>query len=137
MYKRFLLAGMIAVAIATTPLQSHAAENRWGIELEQEEKDLLAQALWHEAGNQTKEEQYKVVAVILNRTVDGRFGGDTVEKVIMDPGQFVGSKQLKYIEVKDEQLEIIEEVLDGSSSATTDNFNCLYFWGDGRRNHFY
>lgn len=137
MNKRFLLTGIIVGAIVAAPLQGYAAENRWGIELEQDEKELLAKVLWHEAGNQTKEEQYKVVAVVLNRVVDGRFGGDTVEEVIMAPGQFVGAKKLRYLEPQDEQLEIVEDVLSGESAKTTDGFECLYFRGDGTRNYFF
>jgi spore germination cell wall hydrolase CwlJ-like protein len=52
-----------------------------------EARDAMARVVWAEAGNQGESGLAGVVYTVLNRLIDGRWGG-TVETVVDAPGQF-------------------------------------------------
>lgn len=106
------------------------AENRWGISLTEEEKSLLAKIVYHEAGNQTANDnkgKKAVIAVVLNRMVDGRFGGTILSDVLFAKGQFTTEYELNRVKQGDweAQLPVVNEVLDGCQD--TDGMWYLYF----------
>jgi len=61
--------------------------NRWEIELNDEEYEILAQIVMQECGNQEDEGQQAVVEVILNRIYSEEFP-DTLLEVLSQPNQF-------------------------------------------------
>jgi len=104
--------------------------NRWGIELSESEKELIARMVYLEAGNQTQNDSLGkkvVVAVFLNRMVDGRFGGTSVEDVMFAPGQFHTSESLQTVARSnwEAQIWVVDAVLNGDTA--TDGMTYLYF----------
>lgn len=72
-----------------------------------EEKNLLAQKIHAEAGNQSLEGKVAVAAVALNRSTVGGMFGTTIEEVLNKEGQFAD-----IIPMTDEQMEIAMEAAE-------------------------
>lgn len=62
--------------------------NRWGIDLNEEDKILLAKIIYLEARGESLDGQEAVAEVILNRIVDSRFKASNVYEVVSAPYQF-------------------------------------------------
>ena len=90
--------------------------NRWGIELTEEEIDLLAKILWVEARGESEEGQKAVVEVVFNRMVSSEFP-DTLYDVLSQkqPVQFASWKQKDKAKPTDTQYQVIKDVLNGNS----------------------
>lgn len=106
------------------------------------EKDveLIGRTIWGEAGGvQSKAERAAVAWCILNR-VDAF--DQTIEEVVTAPHQFQGYRPEG--DCPDEHLDLAEDVLERwqmEKYGATDvgrvlPADCLYFLGDGQRNHF-
>lgn len=111
-------------------------------DLTEEERGLLALAVYHEVRGESEECQKACCEVILNRVLDERFP-DTVKEVLYAPGQFSTAKLLTTQPVKEpaalaaafrivgEVLEETEYQLEGSyvffatSKVNGDNFILL------------
>lgn len=83
-----------------------------GIELSQEDKDLLARLIWGEAQGEPFEGQQAVAEVILNRMAADNFP-DTVRGVLYAEGQFSSVNNLYLAELTHTQYEAIERALYG------------------------
>lgn len=110
--------------------------NRWGITLTDKEKETIARMLYREASNQCYQGQAAVVAVFLNRMIDGRFGGNTVDGVMYCPGQFTTASVLSTVSTSQWQgvLPVVEAVLNGD--PVTDGMDYLYFRSDRPRGSY-
>lgn len=101
-------------------------ENRWGIELSEDEIDVLAQILVLEAGNQNNVGQQLVVVSILNRIKDGRFGEGLIG-VLSAPNQFSSWNRRNRAQPTTKEYDNILAVLHGEVEEWVYNANYLYF----------
>ena len=93
------------------------------------EIDLMAQLVWHEAGNQDMVGKMLVADTVLNRMESDRFP-NTVEEVIFQKGQFTTAKVLGRIEPPIDCYGAVLSEIDGERYNT----EVFYFgrgWGCG------
>lgn len=104
--------------------------------------DLIAKTVYGEAlVTQSETEMAAVVWCILNR-VDSSSFPDTVEKVVKQKSQFHGYRSNNHLD--DRVAELVKDVLNRYVDEKNGNVdsgrilpkNYLYFYGDGRHNHF-
>ncbi len=101
-------------------------ENRWNIQLTEEEIDLLAKILWVEARGESEAGQEAVVEVIFNRMVSKDFP-DTLYDVLSqkNPTQFESWNLRDSAEPTEKEYTSIFEVLSGKTSIV--KTDTLYF----------
>lgn len=101
-------------------------ENRWGIELNQEEIDLLAKIVYLEARGECVEGQEAVVEVIFNRMASDLYP-DTLYDVLSqtNPVQFTSWKNRDKAEPTEKEYQSIDNVLNGNTNLLRDD--TLYF----------
>jgi N-acetylmuramoyl-L-alanine amidase len=124
----YVLAGETYGFIKSQYLSDHeltiAELNRWGIEFNTDEKDLLAQILWLEARGESQTGREAVVEVIFNRMISGDFGSD-VYSVLSSPGQFTSWKNRNSATPTVDEYQAIESVLNGGTYIM--NTDYVYF----------
>ena len=98
----------------------------------EKEKAAIARTVWGEARGCSTEGQEDVIWTVLARYDDGRFG-DTILEVVSRPNQFDGYRESNPVdpEILATTERIMNRWLDGDPGP-----GWLYFWGDGRENHF-
>lgn len=101
-------------------------ENRWGIQLTEEEIELLAKILWVEARGESEDGQKAVVEVIFNRMVSEKFP-DTLYDVLSQkkPVQFASWKLRDKAEPTEKEYDSIYAVLNGETSVVRED--TVYF----------
>jgi len=104
----------------------HVYRNRWGIQLTEEEIDLLAKILWVEARGESETGQEAVVEVIFNRMVSGEFP-NTLYDVLSQkkPVQFASWKLRDKAEPTEKEYAAIYAVLNGETSVVRED--TVYF----------
>ena len=149
---------IVTAMLAAAPLLPvHAYERRLPppiMALAEEEKDhtvyftdtdvdWLRRCVKAEIGGGTLTEQSQVAWCVLNRLDAGGFG-DSITDVVTAPRQFVYSKgtgsasEFDWI-VRDVLTRWVGEKKGDSTPETSGRTlppECLYFWGDGKHNHF-
>ena len=98
-------------------------------EFTEREIDLMAQLVWHEAGNQDMVGKMLVADTVLNRMESDRFP-NTVEEVIFQKGQYTTAKVLGRVEPTIECYGAVLSEIDGDRYNT----EVFYFgrgWGCG------
>lgn len=91
----------------------YAAEPRYpGLELTEEEMDLIADLIWMEAQSEPFEGQQAIAEVILNRLVSGNFQS-SVQGIIFAENQFAAADQIYMAEPTYTQYKAIERALYG------------------------
>lgn len=90
-----------------------------------EDVELLAQLITHEAIGEGRDGWIAVGEVVCNRVESAKFP-NTIREVIFQSGQFSGAKYITSIEPSAEILEIARGLLDGSLRIFN-NKNVLYF----------
>lgn len=100
---------------------------------------LLCNCVAHEAGSNSisKVEKAKVVEVIMNRVADPRFPS-SIRGVITQKGQFEGSSSYSSLtDFSSKVTTLVKESVNYYFSNKSEfNHGYLYFYGDGKRNHF-
>lgn len=106
--------------------ETEGYENRWGIQLTDEEIELLAKIVWVEARGESEEGQKAVVEVIFNRMASDLFP-DTLYDVLSQkkPVQFSSWKLRDTATPTDKEYNSIYEVLNGNTNILRDD--TLYF----------
>ena len=101
-------------------------KNRWGIQLTEEEIDLLAKILWVEARGESDGGQQAVVEVIFNRMISEEFP-NTLYDVLSQkkPVQFASWKLRDTAEPTEREYASIYAVLEGSTNIVRED--TLYF----------
>lgn len=94
-------------------------------EFTEREVDLMAQLVWHEAGNQDMVGKMLVADTVLNRVEDSRFP-NTVEEVIFQKGQYTTAKVLGKVEPTIECYGAVLSEIDGERYNTE-----VLFFGRG------
>lgn len=128
MIQRIIAALMAALALLLTP-----PEEPW----EPDEADViaLAQCLEGECGGCSVIQQQAVCCVVFNR-VDSPDFPDTLLGVIAAPKQFHGYSPDNPVRDDLYELAYQEIVRWHNGEAGVIGPEYLFFWGDGRRNHF-
>lgn len=98
--------------------------NRWGITMTQEEKDVLAQIVFLESGNQSDLGQQAVVEVVFNRVVSGNFSNSVIG-VLSEKRQFTTWKYRHKGTPTLREYANIEAVLNGQTNIFP--FKTVYF----------
>lgn len=113
------------VTTVTTAYEEQVS-NRWGIELTEEEIDLLAKIVWVEARGESEEGQRAVIEVIFNRMTSDLFP-DTLYDVLSQkkPTQFSSWKHREKAKPTEKEYNSIYEVLNGNSNVLRED--TLYF----------
>lgn len=106
--------------------EEEICKNRWGIQLTEEEIDLLAKILWVEARGESELGQEAVVEVIFNRIVSEEFP-DTLYDVLSqkNPTQFASWKLRDKAEPTEKEYASIYAVLEGETSVVKEE--TIYF----------
>ena len=101
-------------------------QNRWGIQLTEEEIDLLAKILWVEARGESEAGQKAVVEVVFNRMVSEEFP-DTLYDVLSQkkPVQFASWKLRDKAEPTEKEYTSIYAVLNGETCVVRED--TVYF----------
>lgn len=101
-------------------------ENRWGIQLTEEEIDLLAKIVWVEARGESEAGQEAVIEVIFNRIVSEDFP-NTLYEVLSEkePVQFASWKLRDTAKPTEKEYTSIYEVLTGKTSIVKND--TVYF----------
>ena len=107
-------------------IEEETCKNRWGIQLTEEEIDLLAKILWVEARGESELGQEAVVEVIFNRIVSEEFP-DTLYDVLSqkNPTQFASWKLRDKAEPTEKEYASIHAVLEGETSVLKEE--TIYF----------
>jgi len=101
-------------------------ENRWGIQLTDEEIDLLAKILWVEARGESEGGQQAVVEVIFNRMVSGDFPNTLYDVLSQkNPVQFASWKLRDTAEPTEKEYASIYAVLEGNTNIVRED--TVYF----------
>jgi uncharacterized protein YgiM (DUF1202 family) len=99
-------------------------ENRWGIELTDDEIDLLAKIVWTEARSQSDDGEVAVCEVIFNRMVALQYP-DTLIGVLSDGDAFASWDLRNKATPTEREYEIIEETLRGETDILS--LDVMYF----------
>lgn len=101
-------------------------ENRWGIQLTEEEIELLAKILWVEARGESEAGQEAVVEVIFNRMVSEDFPNTLYDVLSQkNPTQFASWKLRDTAEPTEKEYTSIYEVMNGNTSIVKND--TVYF----------
>ena len=101
-------------------------ENRWNIQLTEEEIDLLAKIVWVESRGESVEGQKAVVEVILNRIASEKFPNTLYEVLSQkNPTQFASWKHRDSARPTEKEYASIYSVLNGETSILRED--TLYF----------
>ena len=119
--------------------QGAPEENENRLPITDEEFVVLCNVVAHEAGSAWISEYDKalVVEVIMNRVNSSSFPG-TITEVLTQRNQFTGSESYAF---KGTYLSYVTEQVQNAvryyfNNQAEFNHGYLYFWGDGRQNHF-
>lgn len=122
----FILAIIILVTVQNSEPTVTAVQtnNKWGIELSEDEEYELARVVWLEAGGASDACQQAVVEVVFNRVLHWGFA-DYVLGVLSEKGQFVVWNYRDEATPGERAYANIRAVLNGETDWT--NFNTVYF----------
>ena len=116
----------IAKVAADEVINGETKENRWGIQLTEEEMELLAKILWVEARGESEDGQKAVVEVIFNRMVSEEFPNTLYDVLSQkNPTQFASWKLRHTAEPTENEYAVINAVLAGETSVVSED--TLYF----------
>ena len=116
----------IAKVAADEVIKGETKENRWGIQLTEEEIELLAKILWVEARGESEEGQEAVVEVIFNRIVSEEFPNTLYDVLSQkNPTQFASWKLRDKAEPTEKEYASIYAVLAGETSVLKED--TIYF----------
>ena len=110
----------------TEETEVHVYRNRWGIQLTEEEIELLAKILWVEARGESETGQEAVVEVVFNRMLSEEFP-DTLYDVLSQkkPVQFASWKLRDKAKPTEKEYTSIYAVLNGETSVVRED--TVYF----------
>ena len=107
-------------------LESHFINsNRWGLELSDDDIDLLYRICYHEANNQSDNGVQAVAEVVLNRVSSNKFP-NTVKGVLFAPRQFCSEKELRKTPSSERIEEIVNKLVWGESEYVLSPY-AMYF----------
>lgn len=110
--------------VATLSEELAPTSNRWGITLTEEERNILAQIVVLEAGNQCDAGQQAVIEVVLNRVVSPSFSNSVIG-VLSQKGQFSTWKYRSKGRPDSRVYANIDAVLSGQTNILP--FNTVFF----------
>ena len=99
--------------LENTEVEFVVRENYPGVELTDEERELLAKLIWAEARGEIAAGQQAVAEVVLNRLVSGAYQ-NTIQNIIYAKDQFEGVPQMEEAEPTQAQYQAIDRALHGT-----------------------
>lgn len=139
--RKLMVAGCIVTLLYANAFTAMAEEAKADTdaqilqEIEDGRKTMIATLVMAEAGNQDLTGKRLVVDVVLNRVDDPRFP-NTIEGVIYEEGQFEpmtnGAFEEAMWTITPDCFKAVE--MEWNQRL---NYDYLWFYGDGVRNHFY
>lgn len=96
--------------------------NKWGLQLSDEEKDLLARIVWLESRGETDLGELAVIEVVFNRML---LYNESLYDVLSKSKQFTSWKKRGRASPENRELYNIEKVLNGETDIL--DFNTIYF----------
>ena len=106
--------------------------NRWGIDLSDDEINLLARIVFLEANLEPYKGQVAVVECVFNRMKNG-YWGDSLYEVLSASGQFVSWKNRNLAKPTSKNYQAIYDVLNGKTNVL--DIRYLYFSRGGHASH--
>lgn len=97
-------------------------QNKWGITLTDDEKELLSRIVWLESRGESDIGEQAVIEVVFNRML---LYGENVYEVLSKSKQFTSWKKRSRAVPTDRELRNIETVLNGKTNIL--DFNTIYF----------
>lgn len=94
------------------------------IEITEDDIELMAQLVYHEARGESSDGQKAVVEVVLNRVLDNEFK-DTVYDVIYEKRQFSTASKLKGTTPNSDNYEVVRYVVENGPTILSTDY--LYF----------
>ena len=119
--KGYIYSELLSSSITDIPPSQN---NRWGIVLNEDEKNTLAKIVWVEARGESLEGQKAVIEVIFNRMTDNSYP-DSLWGVVSQPTHFSSFPLIGSAHPESTQYQAIEEVLNGNSNILS--MNAVYF----------
>ena len=118
--KKLILTTLLLAIFITTKVKAEEINvyiNRWGIQLNMDEIELVSRIVQLECGHDIRESKYATIETIFNRVFDPRYP-NTVEEVLSQKGQFSTWKNRN-----------IEK-----ATPTTDTYECVAMVLNGQTN---
>lgn len=110
----------VEAEVAIDETEEVSYENRWNIELTEDEIDLLAKILWLEARGESEEGRQAVIEVVFNRMVSEEFP-DTLQEVLSQKSQFSTWKSREKAKPTEKEYATIYSVLNDESSVVRED----------------
>ena len=110
----------VEAEVVTEEVEEVLYENRWDIQLTDDEIDLLAKILWLEARGESEEGRQAVVEVVFNRMVSDEFP-DALQEVLSQKSQFSTWKSREKAKPTEKEYATIYSVLNGESSVVRED----------------
>jgi hypothetical protein len=107
-------------------------KNRWGINLTNDEIDLLAKIIWLESQGETDKGQQAVVEVVLNRMLSLDYP-DTLYEILSQKNQFSTWKNRNIAKPTDKEYNNIRKVLNNETDIL--GFDTVYFSKKAKNNN--
>jgi N-acetylmuramoyl-L-alanine amidase len=111
--------------LAGVSLSDFNIENRWNIDLTDEEIALLAKIVWTESRGEEDEGEQAVIEVIFNRMIYKYEFSGTLEDVVSQDGQFCSWSKRNEAEPTKKEYRNIKKVLNGETNIL--DFDTVYF----------
>lgn len=123
MIKKLIVTTLLLTVFTTTNVKAETEEvniyiNRWGIQLDMNEIELVSRIVQLECGHDIKESKYATIETIFNRVFDPRYP-NTVEEVLSQKGQFSTwkNRNIDKATPTDDTYECVAMVLNGQTNV--------------------
>jgi N-acetylmuramoyl-L-alanine amidase len=119
--KKLILTTLLLTIFTTTKVKAEEINvyiNRWGIQLNMDEIELVSRIVQLECGHDIRESKYATIETIFNRVFDPRYP-NTVEEVLSQKGQFSTWKNRNIAKATptDDTYECVAMVLNGQTNV--------------------
>ena len=121
MIKKLIVTTLLLTVFTTTKVKAEEPNiyiNRWGIQLNTDEIELVSRIVQLECGHDIRESKYATIETIFNRVFDPRYP-NTVEEVLSQKGQFSTWKNRNIAKATptDDTYECVAMVLNGQTNV--------------------
>ena len=106
-------------------------KNKWGIDLTEDEIDLLAKIVWLECRGESDKGQRAVIEVVLNRMIYKKYFSTTLNGVLGDKGEFTTWDDRNNAEPTEKEYDNIHRVLNDETNIL--GFEAIYFFYVGKK----
>ena len=117
MIKKIIIATLLFTVFTTTKVKAEHI-NRWGIQLNMDEIELVSRIVQLECGHDIREGKYATIETIFNRVFDPRYP-NTIEEVLSQKGQFSTwkNRNISKATPTEDTYECVAMVLNGQTNV--------------------